>query len=118
MTIEERQQYARDMFRQHPAYFPAQHREPILNGRVLPGMAPFEARLAGGAFVYHVTADRKVWPPGSDPIKVLWAQSDRPDDSRIVMRFNNATQFQDKKERPFVVLFQKGKAVEIKVIGK
>jgi hypothetical protein len=46
-----------------------------LEGRFLLGMAPAEAHMTGGAFTYQVIADEKVWPPNSDPIQVMWAQS-------------------------------------------
>jgi len=113
MTPEERRDYALRMFAEQPAYFPIAHRASILEGRVLIGMSPFEARLAGGAFAYKVEADSKVWPPHADPFDVMWRQSEAPDDSRIVMTFQNATQFPGEPAQRVAVRFEHGRAVEI-----
>ena len=52
MTPDERGNYVQTMFTQHPELFPEDRRPSILNGVVVLGMTPFEARLAGGAFAY------------------------------------------------------------------
>jgi hypothetical protein len=113
MTPEERRHYAQTMFAQHPELFPEDRRQSILNGVVLIGMTPFEARLAGGAFSYKVIADTTKWPDNSDPIKVMWAQSIQADDSQIWMQFRNNIQFSDSKDTAFRVYFEHGLAVKI-----
>lgn len=113
MTPVERQNYARNLFKEYPDQFPTEHRELILHGQITLGMAPFEARLAGGAFSYKVIADPKRWPPHTNPLDVMWQQSVKPDDSEIWMTFTNKTQYPDEPERQFRVHFQRGKAVDI-----
>ncbi|MEY4765195.1 MAG: hypothetical protein RI907_1868 [Pseudomonadota bacterium] len=113
MTTQERHDYAQEMFDKHPELFPEERRAAILAGIVTLGMAPFEAKLAGGAFSYKVTADATVWPPHSDPLKVMWAQSQKADASEIWMSFRNLTQFQDGQEHAFRVHFAAGRAVSI-----
>ena len=116
MTPEERNSYAQTMFAQHPELFPEDRRQSILDGVVLIGMTPFEARLAGGAFAYKVVADKTKWPEQNDPLKVMWAQSMQSDDSEIWMTFMNSTQFQGSKEANFRVSFEHGHAVKIEQI--
>ena len=77
-------------------------------------MSPYEARLAGGAFYFEVEADPANWPANADPFDVMWKQSTHPDDSKIWMTFETATQFPDVGKHRFEVYFAKGKAVEIK----
>lgn len=113
MTPEARNSYAQTMFAQHPELFPEERRESILDGVVLIGMTPFEARLAGGAFAYKVVADKAKWPEHSDPLKVMWAQSMQADDSEIWMTFENASQFSGDNEATFRVYFERGWAVKI-----
>lgn len=113
MIPEERNNYAQTMFAQHPELFPEDRRQSILDGVVLVGMTPFEARLAGGAFAYKVVADKAKWPEHSDPLKVMWAQSMQADDSEIWMTFKNSSQFFDGKEVTFQVYFGRGRAIRI-----
>ena len=113
MTPEERRAYALDMFQQNPELYPEERRQPILDGRVEPGMTPFEARLAGGAFRYRVVADPAVWPPHADPMNVMWTQSLRPDASEISMTFRNTTQFDSAEPVAFRVDFERGTAYRI-----
>lgn len=113
MSPAERRDYARRMFIQHPEHFPEERRAAILNGQVTLGMAPFEARLAGGAFTYEVTADPLKWKPHTNPLDVMWAQSASPDDSRIVMSFTNASQYPGEPPWLFKVVFERGRAVSI-----
>lgn len=75
-------------------------------------MAPYEAHLAAGAFIFKVQAGSK-WPNGADPYNVMWAQSLHPDDSKIWMTFETNTQWPDKGLTRFRVFFEHGKAVEI-----
>jgi hypothetical protein len=113
MIIDERISYAQSMFTQYPEHFPEDRQKLILDGVVVIGMTPFEAKLAGGAFFYSVSADPIIWSSNSDPLKVMWAQSTRPDNSDIWMRFTNATQFPEQGEITFQVYFAKGRAVKI-----
>jgi hypothetical protein len=113
MTPEERSNYARTMFEQNPEVFPKDRRPSILKGVVTLGMAPFEARLAGGAFAYKVTADKTKWPEHSDPMKVMWAQSMTSDNSEIWMTFKNSSQFPGEAESQFRVYFKHGRAIKI-----
>lgn len=113
MTLEERNTYAQTMFAKHPDLFPEERRSSVLDGVVLIGMTPFEARLAGGAFNYRVVADPSKWPKHSDPLKVMWAQSIQADDSEIWMMFRNTSQFSEEKNIPFRVCFEKGCVVRI-----
>ncbi|MFO0298908.1 MAG: hypothetical protein ACK537_15120, partial [Pseudomonadota bacterium] len=97
----------------HPELFPEDRRQSILDGVVLIGMTPFEARLAGGAFAYKVVADKTKWPEQSDPLKVMWAQSMQADDSEIWMTFKNSSQFLGGNDTTFRVDFECGRAVKI-----
>lgn len=72
---------------------PASAQRGILNQRILIGMSPYEAKLAGGAFYYKIESDSKVWPPRSDPYVVMDMQSLQPDESKIWMTIQNDTQF-------------------------
>ena len=113
MTPEERSRYAQTMFAEHPELFPEDRRPSILNGVVLLGMTPFEARLTGGAFAYKVVADKAKWPEHSDPLKVMWAQSMQPDNSEIWMTFKNSSQFPGEGDSSFQVYFEQGRAARI-----
>lgn len=116
MTIDERKNFAQLMFAKHPELFPEDRRSSILDGVVALGMTPFEAKLAGGAFVFKVVADASRWPEHSDPLKVMWAQSMFQDSSEIWMTFKNSTQFSGKAETVFRVYFQKGIAIKIEML--
>jgi hypothetical protein len=113
---EERRSYAQTIFVQHPELFPEDRRQSVLDGVVLIGMTPFEAKLAGGAFAYKVVADKAKWPEHSDPFKVMWAQSMQADNSKIWMTFKNNSQFFEGGETAFRVHFEHGRAVEIEKI--
>lgn len=113
MMPEERARYSKTMFLQHPEYFPEERRSSILNGIVVLGMTPFEARLAGGAFTYKVVADTAKWSEHCDPLKVMWAQSMQADNSEIWMTFKNSSQFLSTDNVTFRVHFERGRAVYI-----
>ena len=110
---EEIRQYVQKNIDENPNLVPESHRESILNGVITLGMTPFEAKLAGGAFAYLVNADRKKWPSGTNPLRILWAQSLNPDDSEITMTFQNTTQYSSEQPIQFSVKFKKGIAVEV-----
>lgn len=116
MNEMESQAIARKTFAEYPGLFPMERRQSILDGRIILGMTPYEAKLAGGAFFFRVIADKARWPAGTDPYKVMWRQSIEPDDSEIWMTFRNATQFPGEGERVFRVHFQRGKAVGIEKV--
>ncbi|AVR98825.1 hypothetical protein [Pseudoduganella armeniaca] len=118
MTPAESRSYALDMFQQNPELYSEAHRRAILDGKVELGMAPFAARLAGGAFQYRVVADPAVWPEHSDPLKVMWRQSVQPDASEITMVFRNATQFGGAVPVTFRVDFERGAAWRIAVLNQ
>lgn len=113
-AIARRREEALRMFAEHPEHFPPDVREAILANRVIVGMTPYDCHLAAGAFTYRVQADRNVWPPDSDPMRVLWAQSQRPDGSQIWMTFETDTQYPGEGPRRFCVHFRDGRAVDIK----
>ena|ERR1041385_2203772 len=94
-----------------------EHQGMILQQRVLLGMTPLESYLAAGEFAYKVVADQSKWPTKYDPYKVLWAQTSDPDDSEIWMTFQTGTQFPELGIRTFRVHFQRGRAVDIQMLG-
>ena len=105
---------ARRAIQKHGDKISPEARENILVQRVVLGMSPFEARLAGGAFIFSVEADRKVWPRGTDPYRIIYGQSLAPDDSKIWMTFKTETQFPGEGRQRFTVEFERGKAILIK----
>ena len=114
MAHEECKSYAPTMFAQHTELFPEDRRQSILDGVVLVGMTPFEARLRGGAFAYKVVADKAKWPENAEPIKVMWAQSMQADNSDIWIMFKNSSQYPGGSDTSFRVNFERGSAVRIK----
>ena len=88
----------------------------IVNGKITVGMTPWEAKLAGGAFTYKVIPDPTLWEKDIDPLRVIWAQSDHPDNSQIIMKFTNKTQFSNNNPVHFLVQFNNGMAVNIEEI--
>ena len=105
---------AQEEIRKHGDKISLEAREHILVQRVVLGMSPFEALLAGGTFVFRVQADRKVWPRGTDPYRIIYGQSLAPDDSKIWMTFKTETQFPGEGRQRFTVEFERGKAILIK----
>ena len=119
MDSKKRRELAAEAFKNYPERFPEERRAAILEGRFLLGMAPVEAHMTGGAFTYQVIADEKVWPPNSDPIQVMWAQSIKADDSKITMRFEDESMALKGKLGVIAVTFERGLAVKIeKIEGK
>lgn len=117
MDPDERNDYARTMFAQHPELFPEDRRKSILDGVIVLGMTPFEAKLAGGAFAYKVVPDKTLWPDNSDPIQVMWAQSLKVDNSEIWMVFKNSSQYSGQSDTSFRVYFERGSAIKIEKLG-
>lgn len=87
--------------------------ELISQGIIGFGMSPYEAQIAGGRFSYHVKADASVWEQGSDPLRVIWSQSLKPDRSMIKMTFSNKTQFNSDDAKLFHVNFILGRVSSI-----
>jgi hypothetical protein len=96
-----------------PALCSDEMRSAVLDGIVKIGMTPREAQMAGGGFFFAVTADRRHWPSGSDPNKVMDRQTDAPDNSRIILRFCNARQFETMEPVIFRVEFHRGRVSSI-----
>lgn len=109
----ERHAAALRVLTERPQAVRAELRAEILRGKVLPGMTPYEANLAGGAFTFHVKPDETFWKPDSNPFNVMWGQTERPDDSVIRMTFRNRTQFDSPVPTVFSVQFTRGRAQEI-----
>ncbi len=110
---EKRLAFARECIRLYGNQIPIQAQVAILAQRVTLGMSPYEAKIAAGGAYYKVEADRKIWPPNADPEQVLARQSTKPDDSKIWMSFQTATQFPGEGMQPFTVYFEKGKVMSI-----
>ncbi|GAB3357415.1 hypothetical protein [Lysobacter tyrosinilyticus] len=106
-----------ELFEKYPDIYRSQYRESILQGVVVLGMNPEEARVAGGAFAYRVIPDRAVWSTNADPRRVIGAQSLTPDESEIWMMFKNETQCTDGAVHAFRVHFQRGLAVAVEDLG-
>ena len=115
-TPSDRITCAQNYFDQYPQYFPKERRQSILNGVVVLGMTPFEAKLAAGAFYYKVSADKTKWGDNANPFKVMWAQSIEPDNSEIWMMFKNTSQFSSANGIVFRVYFERGHAIRIEKI--
>jgi uncharacterized linocin/CFP29 family protein len=97
-----------------PECYREKFRESIYSRKVVEGMWPTEALLAGGGGLYRVKADEKKWEKGSNPMIVLKAQCTEPDNSEIEIDFQNSYQFTDGVVKKFTTRFEKGIAVEIK----
>ena len=100
---------------EHPNSYRKEFEDDIERGVIVLGMTPFEAKLAGGAFYYKVQADSAVWKEHADPMQVMWAQSNNPDNSEIEMTFQNMTQ-NNSCLTNFKVLFKDGMASSIEFI--
>lgn len=109
----ERLDYFKKVQEQTPDDYRKQYTQTIINGVVVKGMTPYEAYLAGGQFAYRVSADEEVWPAGSDPMQVIWMQTDQPDNSEIIMMFNNSTQYKSTTLIPFRAIVDKGLVISI-----
>ncbi len=106
----------RDVIAKHGEHIASFVQEAMLAQRVVVGMPPYEATLAGGAHSYEVEADPRIWPAGTDPLKVIMSQSLSPDDSDIGMIFENATQFPGEGVKRFRVHFKRGRAADIQPV--
>ena len=118
MIDEKRRQVAQQEFDKRPEYFSEESKRNILAQKITVGMTPYEVHLAGGGFVYKVQADPKHWPPGADPMRVIAAQTDQPDDSKITLTFRNTTQFQTREPTTFRVEIRRGRVTEVVPVDK
>ena len=110
---QKRLEFAKETIQQYGDKISQQTQENILEQRIVLGMSPYEAYMAGGAFAFKVQADPSKWPGNANPYHVMWAQTTRPDNSRIWMTFETTTQFPEKENTRFRVFFEQGKAIEI-----
>jgi len=102
------------IFEKYPDKFSREIRQGFADRQVVIGMDPYLAHLTAGAFTYKVEADPSKWPGHADPMQVMWAQARRPDDSKIAMTFDNATQYPGQGKVRFTVLIEQGKVKEIR----
>ena len=91
--------------------------EAILAQKVIVGMPPYEAYLAGGKFSFEVKADAAKWPNDADPYKVIEAQTMHPDASEMWFIFENSTQFPEKGIVKFMVYVSNGRVANIQETG-
>lgn len=117
---KKRLEYAKETIRLYGNQIPKEAQENILLQKIVVGMSPYEAKLAGGAFYYKVEHDPKAWPKDAvvDPLAVIDKQSVSPDASKIWMTFENATQFPGEGKQRFEVYVTNGKVQEIKKLTK
>lgn len=113
---DERLAFFHEIKSKHPNSYRKEFEDDIEKGVIVLGMTPFEAKLAGGAFYYNVQADPTVWKEHSNPMQVMWAQSDTPDNSQIEMIFQNETQDKGILTK-FQVNFNKGLVAQINNIS-
>lgn len=108
---------AKETIRLYSDQIPINAQNAILEQKVTLGMSPYEAKLAAGAFYFKVQADSTIWPPDADPNIVIAKQATHPDNSKIWMTFETATQFPSDGLTRFTVFFEKGQAVKIEKTG-
>ncbi|MGV7208532.1 hypothetical protein ACLB1G_11830 [Oxalobacteraceae bacterium A2-2] len=108
----------RKMFERFPDKFPAEVQRGFYAQQVVPGMDPYTAHLAGGAFAYRVDADPQRWPSGADPYRVMWGQSMHPDHSHIWMSFENDTQYPGEGRQRFTAYVEDGKVQRVERTAK
>lgn len=98
---------------ENPELFSQSMRESILSGKIILGMSPYQAQLAGGSCTFAVTADPEKWKPNANPFQVIQAQTYHPDNSKIRLTFQNDTQYPEEGVQTFRVNFVRGKAISI-----
>ncbi|NKI70727.1 hypothetical protein GN109_14990 [Collimonas pratensis] len=97
---------------------PVEAQKAILEQKITLGMSPYEAKLAGGPYFFDVEADSSVWPLNTDPNLVIAKQATHPDNSKIRMTFETATQFPDNGLTKFTVFVEKGRVVKIEKLSQ
>jgi len=113
---EKRLDWAKKTIAAYGDQIPLTAQESILKQKIVIGMSPYEARLAGGAYSFKVQADPAVWPTDADPNLVIEKQAVHPDNSKIWLTFETATQFPVDGLARFTVYFEKGRVVSIEKI--
>lgn len=114
---QKRLEFAKETIRLYGNMISTSAQRGILEQKILIGMSPYEAKLAGGAFHYKVEADPKVWPSGANPIVLMDRQSFHPDESKIWMSFQNDTQFSGEGEQRFTVFITNGRVQTIEKLS-
>lgn len=102
---------AEELLRARPKTSPEMAKS-IRAGIVVVGMTPEEAHVTGGAGPYHIQNDPK-WPPGTNPLVILAAQTETPDNSKIEMFFLNRRQYATPDPTHFTAVFELGRVVRI-----
>jgi hypothetical protein len=92
----------------NPAMF-----ESIYQQKIVVGMSPYEAKLAGGSYFFRVDADTDKWPSNADPYVVIARQELHPDNSKLWFTFRNKTQFDSGEPVAFTVYFEHGRVKSI-----
>jgi hypothetical protein len=113
----DRMRFAESVIAQYGAHISQANQDAILRQQVILGMSPYEASLAAGAYSFDVVADPAKWPKGTDPNRVIAAQSLHPDNSQITCVFRNATQFPELGTTRFKVIFSLGRAIRIEAMN-
>ena len=105
---KKRKNQVEENYKSNPEYYRNEFKSHIIDGKIVKGMWPTEALLAGGGGTYRVKADKNVWPENSDPIRVMQRQSINQDESEISIQFCNKSQFSSNKDVIFEVIFKTG----------
>ena len=105
------------IFIAHPEKFSSEIIAAYRAKRIVPGMDPYLASRAGGAYQYRVEADPAKWATDYDPLRVIQAQAMHPDQSKIWMTFENSTQFPGQAGTRFKVTVEHGTVVAIEKIS-
>jgi hypothetical protein len=100
--------YIENNYKLDPKHYREKYKDYIIQGKIVEGMWPTEALLAGGGGTYRVKADKNVWPENSDPIRVMQNQSIKQDESEIIIQFCNKSQFSSENDVIFEVIFKMG----------
>jgi len=104
------------IFKDHPEKFTKEIIAAYRAKKIIPGMDPYIASRAGGQFQYRVDADPTIWPPATDPIRVIYGQARRPDASKIWMVFENETQFPEAGRTRFLVVVEHGMVIAVQKV--
>ena len=87
----------------------------IRKGKIILGMCPEDARIAGGRceMAYSSFVPDPRWGENPNPLDVMLAQRNNPDSSCFTLMFQNRTQFKTNDPVAFSVFFEKGRSVRI-----
>lgn len=115
---QKRLDHAKEIIRLYGEQIPAEAQKAILEQKIILGMSPYEAKTAAGGYFFKVDADLSVWPPNADPNVVIAKQATHPDNSKIWLTFETATQFVGEGVAKFTVYFKKGRALKIEKVSE